>query len=281
MTLDLLCLGVLVLSAFLGYVSGFWAQAVRLAALAGALFIAKPVGEILYPGLSPWLGRSPIVGHLAAAAIAFVLVYAVLFIVGWFLLRAWRRRRPHIKSGLDSFFGALFGAAKGAALLVALLGALAVVDHTSVGHALKKVGWSDSWTAREVQQHNVIEEIRLPVVGNVRTLRRLSRDRRLRRRALADPAVQRLLRHPKVKPLLADRRLRAAARRGDMGALVADPRVAALMRDPDLQKLFRRIDLSKLRAARKHLAPETKRAPAKRRRSGRASPSAPPLPAAP
>lgn len=250
MIIDLVCVAFLGMFALFGWISGFWSQVIRLVALVAAYFLSKPLGELLYPPMSPWLGKSPWVGKIAATAIAFMFCYGILAIIGWMLLRAWRRRRPHVKTGIDSLFGAVLGAAKGGVIIAVILSALTLIDHTPAAKVLDSVGWSDSFGAKQLREHNVLEGVRIPIAGNVKTLQRLSKDKKLRRRVAKDPAVRRLLAHKKVRPLMRDKKLRAAAQRGDLKALLADPRVATLMRDPEIRKLAERIDLSKLQAAR-------------------------------
>ncbi|PIE18246.1 MAG: hypothetical protein CSA65_05895 [Proteobacteria bacterium] len=261
MIVDLISVAFLGMLALLGWISGFWSQVVRLVALVAAYVLSKPLGELLYPPMSPWLGRSPWVGTIAATAIAFVFCYGILAIIGWMLLRSWRQRRPYVKSGLDSLFGALLGAAKGGVIIAMVLSALALIDHTPAATVLESVGWRDSFSAKQLRDHNLLEDVRLPVVGDVKTLRRLSRDPSLRRRVAEDPAVRKLLRHKKVRPLMRDEKLRVAAQRGDLRTLLADPRVAALMRDPELRKLAERIDLSKLQAGKRGKTSKKGKAP--------------------
>lgn len=261
MIVDLLCVGVVALFALLGYFSGFLAQFARLIALAAAYVVARPLGELLIGPVSATFRLPRLTGRIVAAAVAFLLAYALLATLVMFLLRTWRRRRPHTRSVLDSVVGALFGGAKGLFLVFVLLCALTLVDHGPLAPQLARVDWKGSWAAGRAREHNVLEEVKIPVAGNLRTLRRLGTDRRLQRRVARDPAVMRLLAHPKVRRLMADKKLMAAARRGELSKVLADPRVEAALRDPQLRALIKKIDISKLKAVQAQLKhpPKTSR----------------------
>ena len=111
---------------------------------------------------------------------------------------------------------------------------------------LNALGWKESWAAAKAKQYNLLGGVSLPVVGDLKTLERLSRDKKLQKRAFKDPALKKLAKHPKVKRLMRDPKLRRAIQRQEYSKVLADPRIDKLMRDPEIRKLVEQIDRSKL-----------------------------------
>ncbi len=251
MTLDLILVGALLVFGLLGWISGFWMQAMRLAALVAAYLLAGLVGRPLGAWLAGGLQIPPLLGHVMGTFIAFLLIYMVLATVGWGVLRRLRRRRSADKARRrrlwDSAAGSLFGMAKAGLILFLLLNAVTLLEKRLSGPLRSaELGYDQSLVVALAREHNVLRGMHLPVVGDVEALSRLSSDPEFRRKVADDPKVQRLLAHPKIKGLLGNRSIVEASERRDVSALMANPQLNEVLEDPEVRALLEDIDLSEI-----------------------------------
>ncbi|MBN2494972.1 MAG: CvpA family protein [Deltaproteobacteria bacterium] len=257
MTIDLVCAGAIALFAFLGYISGFWMQVMRIGVLVAAYLLAGAAGRPLGPFLASSLGVPVLLGRLLGSAIAFLLLYSILSTVGWSLLRRRRRKKELEQDGQkpdraswNSTLGAVFGGAKAFAILFVMLCAIVLFDSQGgkIRHAIRSagMGYEKSVAVRFARENNLLAGLHLPVVGDLATVVELNRKPELRKKALADPNVQKLLDHPRVKALLNDRKIIELSKNRDVSALLGHPKVNALLEDAEIQKLLGEIDLGEL-----------------------------------
>jgi membrane protein required for colicin V production len=115
-TLDLVLLGVLLLSAIVGIWRGLTFEVLSLIGWVVAYIAAQALNPVVVPMLPIGTPGSAL-NHGAAFAITFILVLVI-----WSLLARLVRALIHATplSGLDRFLGALFGVLRGAVLLLAV-----------------------------------------------------------------------------------------------------------------------------------------------------------------
>ncbi|MBB2202533.1 CvpA family protein [Gluconacetobacter tumulisoli] len=113
---DLLCGGVIVVSALFGYGRGLVREILGLAGWIGAVVLAARWTGSLQPVAARWIANP-----LAANAVAFAVPFIGLLVVFTLIAQACgRRARGSALGGLDGTLGLLFGGARGYGVLVAL-----------------------------------------------------------------------------------------------------------------------------------------------------------------
>ncbi len=248
MTLDLVFLGCVGIFALIGYFSGFARQMIRIAALVGAYLLAGALGRPLGGILARSLEVPHLIGRVLGSGLAFLLLYMIFSVVGWSILRKWRRKRdPEKDTGRrrwDGWAGLALGGAKTFVMLYLVLCVVVLAEKplARVSHKAGKM-LSHSFMADMAREHNILSGLHLPAVGNVAAISKAAGDPKFREKIMRDPKVKRLLENPKIKALANDKALLAASRRNDLAAMLANPGLNRVLDDPEIQKLFSEIDL--------------------------------------
>jgi membrane protein required for colicin V production len=229
-TLDLAVLGLVLLAAAAGAVSGGLRQVLKLAALVAGWAAAR--------WLAPWLVRE----LDPRSSAAWALIVAGTFVAGWLvgsllaraILRAVQGEEEE-PGRLDRLLGAVLGAAKGVLVTWVLLSLLTLLGGRLVLGPLQ-VESRGSRAAALVARHDIFS---LADARTARTARRLME-------AWRDPVKrERLLRTPGWSRLLETSGLRSALDRGAGGAEdaagTARQKVEALLEEPELRTLLERL----------------------------------------
>jgi len=251
MTIDLIFVGVMMAFGLLGWLSGFWMQAMRLGVLIVSYLLAGVIGRPLGGALAEGFSIPLLLGQAMGTFVAFLGLYLVLSTVGWSILRRRRRNKDQEEVARrrtwDSMVGCAFGMAKAGLIMYLLLSALTLMEARLAGPIRRaEVGYDSSLMVKVAREHNLLKSLHLPVVGDIEALERLSSDPAFREKVARDPAVQRLLLNPKIKGLLGDRALVNASKGRDVSAMMANPQLNKALEDPEVRKLLGEIDLSKI-----------------------------------
>jgi len=221
LTLDLAVLGLLLLAALLGAVSGALRQGVALAGVVlgwlAARHLSVPVARGLARALPDALARP------AAAALLFAGIFALATLLGGLLLRAGGLSRA-VRGPADRALGALLGGAKGALAAWVLLSALALAGGP-VGVGRFRIDPRGSEFAGLAREHNLLVRVD-PVAA--RKLERLAEVLREPGRVGRDEEARRLLEDPRIRSL-AERGGDAAGRAAEAERLASDPELRALV----------------------------------------------------
>lgn len=216
MSLDLVAIGLVVLFALVGGLTGAWAQVVRIVALVGAWWTGRFLGLRYGPLLAKEAGLPPLAGVVLLAMALGFLLFVIVTVVGRWILRKLREGKG--PGPADRAAGVLLGAVK-SGLAVWLVVSVLVVFEKPVAGLGWKVDTRRSEVATLARRYNLVALAGLPL-GRIRAslarrdvardpqLRRLARDRGLQR-ALADGDALEVLRRGDVLNALADPKLRA------------------------------------------------------------------------
>ncbi len=154
MTLDLVCLGVLTLCAVLGALSGALAQTARLAAVAAAAVLGRPLATLLAPVIVDNTGLPAGFASPIALALSCALVYLVLHFVAVRIARAFTENRD--VRAVDRSVGAFFGALQAAVLVWVVLSILVgIEDKVRI-----PLGAEGSFAASVARDHNFFVALR-------------------------------------------------------------------------------------------------------------------------
>ena len=241
MSLDLAILGVVVLLALAGAVSG----ALRQLTFLGAAILGYLAARALAPTIADGMGRSAH-AHLSRVVAAVLIFFGVLFAASFaaHLLLRWTGA-GRLWGPADRALGALLGAAKGGLAAWVVLSALAFTG--PVGPSWLRLDPRGSEFAALARQNNLFETWRSPTAALLRRLLSAARDPRGSARLRSDAELRALLEDPRVQSLLAE--ARASGERDP--ALEKSPRALELLSDPAflarLEKAQRKLD----QAARK------------------------------
>jgi len=249
MTLDLVFLGCVGIFALIGYFSGFARQVIRIGALVGAYLLAGILGRPFGSMLARSLEVPHLIGRVLGSGLAFFLLYMIFSVVGWSILRKWRKRQDPEKIAVrrrwDGWTGLALGGAKTFVMLYLVLCVIVLVEKplAKASGKMRKM-LSHSFMADLAREHNILSGLHLPAVGNLAAISKAASDPKFREKMMHDPKVKRLLENPKIKALADDKALLAASRRNDLAALLANPRLNRVLDDPEIVKLLSEIDLS-------------------------------------
>lgn len=246
MVFDLAGIAILIIFGLIGYFNGFWAQFLRLLAFILSLSLAPPISKLFLPSIAAKEEIPYLAAQVISFAIAFSILYLIFSIVVVLFLRVLRKRKKNDLK-LDSTFGAGFGVLKAAiGIFVLASGILSIEDTKNVAKTLEPLGWKTSTSRKIAARYALFGKMEIPLVGDIKTLKKLSHDPKLQKKIAHDPAIQALLKHPKIKVLLKDPELRKKAKAGDVMSILADKRVNQVLADPQIRALIKKIDIKKL-----------------------------------
>lgn len=257
MWVDVSVLLVMLVTVALGWWRGFLEQFLGIAGLV--------VAWLATPTLSPWIakalaGRGYTAGSVAVASalISFSVVVLLFRIAQGYLPEA-LEKWSHGAKRMDSGLGAVLGGVRGLLLCWLILSAGALVQGTLLErYPQLATDWKTSEAVRATHQYNPIAEVSLAKLArlrkalvNARTAGQalgqkddaqpsspaqgVSNTKRVDEDAVEPAVGSGRVPRPNGK-VLADPALRAAAKRKDWGALLADRRVDALLRDEEALK---------------------------------------------
>lgn len=222
MTVDLVVLALLAVTALRGAVSGALKQVVSLAAVVLGVLAARTFGPQVAEGLSRTLSQA---GRLVAPALLFAGAFALVSLAGAAILRGTGVARV-VRGPADRAVGAVLGGAKGALAAWALLSALALAGDVLPRPLAARARRSDF--AALARAHNLIARV------DPDAARILERALEAARRARA---AGQLARDPDSARLL--EQLHAVE--GPGGAPVDAARAARVLEDPELKALVERL----------------------------------------
>jgi membrane protein required for colicin V production len=221
-TLDLAVLGLLLLAAVAGAVSGALAQVLRLLGVVAGWAAAR----FLAPLLAARLGVHGAAGRAALAAGAFVAAWLVVGLVARGIRRSLDDEAE--PSGLDRLLGALLGGAKGALVAWVLLSLLALLGgRLDLGPL--RVEARGSRAAALAARHDLLSLADPEAARLARKLAEIWRDPARRERLLRDPGWSRLLERSGLKEALDQGAGGAGRAREKAEDLLADPELKALL----------------------------------------------------
>jgi membrane protein required for colicin V production len=229
-TLDLAVLGLVLLAAVAGAVSGGLRQVLKLAALVAGWAAARWLAPRLIRELDP------------RSSAAWALIVAGTFVAGWLaaslLARAIRRAlqgEEEEPGRLDRLLGAVLGAAKGALVAWVLLSLLTLLGGRLVLGSLRVEG-RGSRAAALAARHDLFSLADARAARAARQLVEAWRDPVKREQLLHDPAWSRLLESSGLRSALD----RGAGGAGD-AAGAARRKLEDLLDDPELKALLEKL----------------------------------------
>jgi len=233
--IDLVILGVVLLFAVLGALSGAARQVANLVALGTAYFAARHLGPLVAPRLAEAMDAPLLAGVIVGSLGVFLVVllsvrYALTELLRWLL-----GARAEEGRGVDQFLGFLLGALKAGLVIYVLLSALTFVEQ-NVAVAGRKLGVSprDSAVVVLARRYNLFQLTQFAPVHDLVRVMEATADPQRAARLARTPAFRALRKDPRVQRALEDPRLRAAVERGDVQALLRDDRVLQLIQDPTI-----------------------------------------------
>lgn len=239
MALDLVVIGLLLLFAVLGAISGALRQLLTLGAISVGALAARAWAPAVAERAAASLPRP--VGLGVAALVLFLGISAAVGLVGRLLLR-WVGAGTARWGAPDRAVGALLGAAKAGLAAWVVLSALVLLDRPlrigSVG-----IDARQSDFAQLAREHNLLDTWHSPTAETLKRLLLAARDPRGSARLLTDADVRELLADPRVQALLEQARTS-----GEKGAasVVGSPQALQLLGDPAflerLERAQRKID---------------------------------------
>lgn len=236
MVIDIILGLVLGLSVVMGAVRGALLEVLSLAALAVALVLCQPVGKELVPAAA-WLmpGASALAVDAAATVAAGIMMFLVGTAITAGIVRLARRGGKRF-TGPDRVLGGALGGCR--AVLIWLVVACFVPDAaneptTALGRQMRS-----SALLRLANRANPL--LRLDLVQDVRTLRRLLRRPEEQSDFLACPSTRAFLSHPRVREAIGAAGMQEVLRRGDLATLLRQPAMQAALLEPGVLTVFRR-----------------------------------------
>lgn len=233
MSLDLALLGVILVVALLGAVSGAARQISNLVGMVLAYLGARPIGT--WSG--PWLERAfqlpGSVGIVTGTLAAFVVIWLVCRMVFTRVLqRLFAGEDPESRS-VDRTLGFVLAGVKITLVLWIFICALAFVEQ-NVSVAGKRFGVSprDSRAFALARRFNIFELTQFAPVKDLATVVTAAADPSRAKGLRRDPAFQRLQKDPRFHRALTDKSLHDAFERGDYRALLRSNLILQLIQDP-------------------------------------------------
>lgn len=160
--LDSIFIGVVVLFAVLGAVTGLLLQVLRLAAAAGGAMAALSLSG---PAIKAWpvLDRYPALQEILFPLVIFVASYVVLSLIARLVVAVFRKTAP-VLSWADRLWGALVGALKGVVLVWFTVSVLLAAE-ASTGRSVEHLGTRDSRVVALVREWPVGRAAELAKAG--------------------------------------------------------------------------------------------------------------------
>lgn len=236
MTIDLIILGLVLLFAVVGALSGGAKQIANLVALAVAWFVSRKLATWVGPKMAAALGGAPLlIGTVAGSLLLFIVVLVAVRYALTYLLRRLLGGKDPDKRGmdLDGALGFVLGGAKVALIAYVVLSALVFAEqYVVVAGRHLGVSPKDSVSFGLARRYNLFELTQFAAVKDLVTVGRVATNPE-RARSLADnPAFKSLKQDPRFQKALADKQLREALERGDTQAALRSNLVLQLLQDP-------------------------------------------------
>jgi len=231
-TVDLVILGLVVLSAVWGAWSGVAKQIAHLASIALGYALARPAAALLGPSAARAFHVSKAVGLVAATVFAFVLIVVGVRIILTPLIRRILAANPEQDRSADRSLGFLLGGLKTAALAYVLVCALTFAE-ANVAIAGKPLHLSpqDSEVFALCREHNIFAWSHFGGVRDWISVAGALGDPTRRASVQNSAAFAELQKDPRFKSILGDRGLQKAFQTGNFQALVKDNALLDLMQD--------------------------------------------------
>lgn len=233
MTIDLILLGLVLIFAIAGAISGGARQIAHWVGLAVAGFASRALGPHVGPKLAEALGAPLIVGTLAGTLLVFLVLWlSVRYALTVLLQRLLGAKNPE-RRDFDSALGFLLGGGKVALILYVVLSALVFAEQ-SITVAGKHLGLSpkDSVSFALVRRHNLFELTQFSAVKDLVAVAQGSARPEQAKRLAKDPAFKALKQDKRFQQALSDKALREALERGDTQAVLRSNVVLQLLQDP-------------------------------------------------
>jgi membrane protein required for colicin V production len=235
MTIDLIILGLVLLFAVVGAITGGAKQIANLVALAVAWFAARKLGPLVGPRMADALGDAPLlIGVVVGSLLVFIgVLVAVRYALTYLLQRLFRSKDPENR-GVDGTLGFVLGGAKVALIAYVMLSGLVFAEQHIVV-AGKRLGMSpkDSVCFGLARSYNLFEMTQFSGVKDMVAVARVSTDPEAARRMANNPAYKSLKQDPRFQRALSDKKLREALERGDTQAVLRSNLVLQLLQDPE------------------------------------------------
>ena len=234
MTIDLILLGLALLFAVLGGLTGGARQIAHLVAITVAWFVSRKLGPLLGPPMAEALGGAPLLlGTLASSMVLFLVVLVAVRYVLTALLKRLFGARDAEHRGVDGALGFVLGGLKVVLIAYVLLSALVFVEKNVVV-AGKRIGLSpkDSVSFELARRYNLFELTQFSAVRDMVAVTRALTHPEQARQLADDPAYKSLKEDPRYQRALSDKRLRAAIERGDTQEILRSNLVMQLLQDP-------------------------------------------------
>ncbi len=234
MTIDLIILGLVLLFAVVGAITGGAKQIANLVALAVAWYVSRKLGTYVGPKMAAALGGAPLlIGTIAGTLVLFITVMvAVRYALTYFLKRLFGAQDAE-KQGADNAIGFVLGGAKVVLIAYVLLSALVFAEQYIIV-AGKRMGVSpkDSVSFEMARRYNLFELTQFSGVKDFVAVARVAGNPEKARRLAENPAYKSLKQDPRFQRALSDKQLRAALERGDTQAALRSNLVLQLLQDP-------------------------------------------------
>lgn len=234
MTIDLIILGMVLLFAVVGAITGGAKQLANLVALAVAWYVSRKLGTYVGPKMAAALGGAPLLmGTIAGTLVLFITVMvAVRYALTYFLKRLFGAKDPE-KQGADNAIGFVLGGAKVVLIAYVMLSALVFAEQYIIV-AGKRMGVSpkDSVSFELARRYNLFEMTQFSGVKDFVAVAQVASNPEKARRLAENPAYKSLKQDPRFQRALSDKQLRAALERGDTQAALRSNLVLQLLQDP-------------------------------------------------
>lgn len=234
MTIDLILLGLVLLFAVAGAITGGARQIASLIAVAVAWFVSRKLGPYVGPRMSEALGGTPLLlGTLAGSLVVFIVVLVTVRYALTTLLRRMMGVKNPDERGVDNAVGFLLGGLKVALIAYVMISALVFVEKYVVV-AGKNLGMSpkDSVSFGLARRYNLFELTQFSAVRDLVAIAQATTQPERAQRLADDPAYKALRKDPRFQKALANKPLRAALERGDTQEALRNNLVLQLLQDP-------------------------------------------------
>jgi membrane protein required for colicin V production len=237
MTIDLIILGLVLLFAVVGAITGGAKQIANVAAMAVAWFAARQLGPFVGPRMAEALGGVPLlVGVVAGSMLVFIgVLVAVRYALTAVLQRLFRGGgKDPDNRGVDGGIGFVLGGAKVVVIAYVVLSALVFAEQHIVV-AGKRMGLSpkDSMCFGVARRYNLFELTQFAPVKDLVAVARVTTNPEQAQRMADNPAFKSLKQDPRFKRALSDKKLREALERGDTQEVLRSNLVLQLLQDKD------------------------------------------------
>lgn len=234
MTIDLIILGMVLLFAVVGAITGGAKQIANLVALAVAWYVSRKLGTYVGPKMAAALGGAPLLmGTIAGTLVLFITVMVAVRYALTYLLKRLFGAQDAEKQGADNAIGFVLGGAKVVLIAYVMLSALVFAEQYIIV-AGKRMGVSpkDSVSFELARRYNLFEMTQFSGVKDFVAVAQVAGNPEKARRLAENPAYKSLKQDPRFQRALSDKQLRAALERGDTQAALRSNLVLQLLQDP-------------------------------------------------